>query len=164
MGISRKKEPDITPHILNESEAVSRLASFFEWYRNLCFPNVYCGGGEMDLCVVTPARYMWEVEVKLSLSDWKADALKSKWKDKDRQYVSRFYYAVPTNLLDSIPEFVPPEAGIIEIYWHDYWGYRVQLHRSCTLPRGKKITEKQKAQLMSKIYFRYWSNRIRKGN
>ena len=149
------------PHDLKEDEAVSCLASFFEWYRNQCFPNVYFGGGEMDLCVVTQARYLWEVEVKLSLSDWRADEKKSKWKDKDRQYVSRFYYAVPSNLLDKIPEFVSEETGILEIYWHDYWGYRITIHRQSTHKRGTKITERQKARLLSKIYYRYWSTRIK---
>lgn len=146
---------------LTEAIAVTALASHFEWFRNMCFPNVYFAGGEMDLCIVTLANYVWEVEVKLSLSDWRADEQKGKWWDKDRQYVSRFYYAVPTKLLENIPEFVGKEVGLIELYKYGSGGYGAKIIRPSTIKRGLKITERQRANLFSKVYWRYWQKRIR---
>ena len=159
MTIIKRVVPRTKP--LTEAKAISCIASHFEWFRNMCFPNVYFAGGEMDLCILTAANYVWEVEVKLSLSDWKADAKKDKWCDKDRQYISRFYYAVPTHLIDKIPEFVPDEAGIIEVYYKEFWGYRVKIIRPSTHKRGLKITERQRANMFLKVYWKYWQKRIR---
>lgn len=154
-----KEQPKLT-----EEKVTNCLASHFEWFRNLCFPNVFWGTGEMDLCVITSANYMWEIEVKLSLSDWKADEHKKKWLARYssyRKYVSRFYYAVPTELIDKVPEFVPKEVGIIEIYWNEYSGYRTNIVRPSTHKRGIKLTDKMVERMMRKVYFKYWGKRMR---
>lgn len=161
--IVRKKE-ETKPTKLTEDHAISCIASYFEWFRNLCFPNVYMCGGEMDVAVLTPANYLWEIEVKLSLSDWKADEHKDKWKPsyyKQREEVSRFYYAVPTKLINKVPDFVSAEAGLIEIYWDNYWGYRIKVVRESKWKRGKKIIERRKDHLLRKIYFKYWAKRMK---
>ena len=77
--------------ILTESLALTALGHFFDYSRNQVFPNVHLYDWESDLVVVTPAGYLWEVEVKTTLQDWKADSSKSKWKSLNWPKVNRFY-------------------------------------------------------------------------
>ena len=158
-----RKQPPLKQPKISEKHIIDCLASHFEWFRNLCFPNVYMHGGEMDLCVVTPSGYVWEIEIKLTLSDWKADKNKYKWKplnESNRKYISRFYYAVPTELIDKAPAFVPPEAGLIEVYWSGSRGYKAKIIKPSTYKRGKKITELSLKILMKKVFYKYWAKRM----
>jgi len=148
------------PSKLTESEAANALASRFDWFRNLVLPNVYLCGGEMDLAVITPAGYLWEFEIKLSLSDWKADANKAKWNHPGRRFVSRFYYVVPEALIEKAPEFVPESAGLIKLH-HTKWDWWVSVVREPKGRRGEKVTPAMREKFYNKSYFRYWRNRYR---
>lgn len=71
---------------------------------------------ESDLLMISESGYITEVEVKISLSDWKADAKKNKFIGTQRQtfdkYIKSFYYAVPAELVLKAPE-IPAFAGIL---------------------------------------------------
>jgi len=121
-----RADADALPISWNEGTVLARLANAFDYWHNLCVPNVYLGASrrEMDLAVVTPARRLWCIEVKLSLADWKRDLAKPDYPPSVRP--TRFYYAAPAALVKwtddpanhyrncpIIPDWIPSHAGII---------------------------------------------------
>ena len=140
---------------LNERYVIRNLSRYFDLRQNYVFPNTYICGGEMDVAVVTPRMYLTEIEVKLTLADWKADTKKEKWWSGDRKYVDRFFYAVPRNLVDFIPEFVQSTVGIISI--NDGGGLEAVRNAKKV---GVKITDLMFKKLLIRTYHRFWTNRI----
>lgn len=107
---------------MNSKIIQKAVAALFE--RHTVIPNVYLGGFELDMAIVSKDWYLTEVEIKVSRSDWMRDKEKKKWvveaKSKINYYrkrhkVTKFFYAVPEKLLKNIPEFVTPETGLISI-------------------------------------------------
>jgi hypothetical protein len=83
----------------------------------------------MDFMLLTDSGRIWECEIKISLSDWRADLKKTKsytqgWAP------ARFYYAVPESLVArGIPEWVPAYAGLLTLCSttdRPAFGYRTQ--------------------------------------
>lgn len=145
---------------LSEYSAANALAWSFDWSRNTVFPNIYMCGGEMDLAVITPAGYLWEFEIKLTLADWKADANKSKWRHPSRKYISRFYYAVPEGMAEKVPDFVPESTGLIEfVYLKGRGEWRPSEVRKATGKRGEKVSDIMLKKIMEKAYYRFWGQR-----
>ena len=66
--------------------------------RNIIIPNFkgFWNDYEMDMLIVTPARYCYEVEIKTSIADLKADFKKRHFHDSDK--IKYFYYAVPDEI------------------------------------------------------------------
>lgn len=146
------REPGFTP---TENLAVFMLARHFAGSGNYVFPNVMLGGGEMDLAVVTRSGYLWEIEVKLTLADWKRDAHKSKW-GRDRDVVSRFFYAVPTKIIDQEPEFVPEGTGLLELLDSGY----IRERRTARRRSSPKVNDQQRLRLFRSTHHRFWTERM----
>jgi len=144
--------------VLTEYYCQKALASHFDWRRNHIFPNVYFCGGEMDIAVVTPSNYLWEFEIKLSVSDWKADIKKSKWKDPDREWIKRFYYVVPSGMEHKCPEFVETGTGIITVEVGKY--YTVKVVRFAVDKRVDPIPDWMLVKLLRKQYWRFWHDKF----
>lgn len=140
---------------MTERDAQRVLARHFDPYQQTVVPNCYFAGGEMDLLVVSKAGYLIEVEIKLSRSDWKADAAKSKWSMPERRFVSRFYYAVPPELCPAAPpEWVPPTCGILHLLEF------VREHRKAERMRAApKLTDQQMLHILASPYHRWWRTR-----
>lgn len=147
------------PFPFTEGRAVCALARYFDWSRNMMFPNVHFCGGEMDLAVVTRSRYLWEVEIKRTLADWRADEHKDKWSKPVRRYVSRFYYAVPPKLQGQVPAFVPPEAGLLVID-----GWHVREVRTARRRVSPKLTHEHMHTLLASTYNRFWRQKLHRLN
>ena len=150
---------------LTEGAVSVLLGLYLDHRQNLLFPNVHFGGGEIDMAVVTKARYLWELEIKLTLADWERDAGKKKWSAASRQCVSRFYYVVPTALLETIPDFVPQTTGILEIQSIDENGLAhiyIRERRSAHRLLAAKLDRDQIAALMGSTYHRFWSQRVQR--
>lgn len=140
------------------------LARHFNYFSQTVVPNVYCAGGEMDLAVVTRAGYLVEVEIKASLADWNADRAKSKWQmPKEREKVSRFYYAVPTDLLGRRPGWVPAQAGLIELRWiAGSKGYWCNEHtKAVRASAAQPISYAEHNALLNSTYHRFWQRELR---
>lgn len=111
-----------------------------------------------DFMGISGSGYATEFEVKISLTDWRADLKKPKWKLGFPSYISRFIYVVPFAL--GIPGFVPQESGI--------WHIRDDTNRrsSIDVVRAPKRIGKEKVpqdvltRWMSCFYYRYWQQRI----
>jgi hypothetical protein len=116
----------------------------------------------MDVCVITSAGYLYEIEIKRTLSDWKADEAKYKWK-MPRNQVCKFYDAIPPELYEKKPPFVSDDTGIIFLTkpTAENQGFRVyaNVHKEAKRLSREKIDDKRLSYIMGVFYHRYWSLR-----
>lgn len=96
------------------------LANFFNYRVHHVVPNVSYGmfSHECDLLILTSAGYAWEVEIKTSLSDLKADRKKSH--NHNNKRISRLYFAIPEKLRPHV-SLIPDRAGVIVV--NPDWAY-----------------------------------------
>lgn len=120
---------------------------------------------ECDMLIVTKNYYLTEVEIKISLSDLKAD-FKKKHQHKDEN-IKNFYYAFPEEMKEKALKLIPKECGIL-----------IAVEKECSIPyrkiecyRKPKINKEAKPIndiVLSKIYrlgyLRYWNYRMSGGN
>ena len=120
---------------------------------------------ECDMLIVTKNRYLTEVEIKISLSDLKAD-FKKEHQHKDEN-IKNFYYAFPEEMKEKAIELIPEGAGIL-----------IAVEKECGIPyrkiecyRKPKINKEAKPIndiVLLKIYrlgyLRYWNYRMLGGN
>lgn len=146
----------------NAGRILLALAKHFRWRENHLFTEFEIDGGRADLVILTRARYLTEIEIKISLSDWNADQHKSKFKHP-RPHVSRFFYAIPETLENSIPDWIPPTAGIIVVR-HGQW----PRHDSCkeirtaTRVAAQSVPLKKVETMYRNYYYRYWYQEIQR--
>lgn len=101
---------------MNESSILERLNKSFKANPKYLINNLYVFGWESDYLAMTKAGYWYEVEVKISRSDFLADfkkldkhqLLRSGWKSGLRP--NYFAYCVPAGLITA--EEVPKYAGL----------------------------------------------------
>jgi hypothetical protein len=145
--------------IVSARDIQRKLCYYFDPFRNLVFENVYLGAFELDYAVITPAGYLWEIEIKISISDWRADLKKGKWErylcaDHSHKRPSRFYYAVPHKLVSGgIPGWVPEKAGVISI---DSISGEIRSVRPPGILTRDRIAPETINVLLRKTYFRFW--------
>jgi hypothetical protein len=123
-----------------------------------------------DFMMVTGAGYGTELEVKVSLGDWRKDLSKPKWVGMPA-WITRFVYVVPQQL--GIPAFVPAHAGV----WHvrpavtdPYYnpaledrrpdGYEIVLARAPHVLGREKVPPAVISKWHRNLYYRYWDLRI----
>ena len=89
-----------------------RLIRYFNHRVNTIVPNVSWGLSvhECDLLILTPGNYLTEVEIKVSLSDLRADKLKTH--GHANSIISRLYFAIP-DYLQEYSDLIPENAGIL---------------------------------------------------
>lgn len=116
----RRKYPILTSNIVEIA-----VANLFGYRRFAIVPNVSWGWllpYEADMIIVDRSTYkVTEVEIKVSLSDLKADFGKKKhrlgvdgsWIPPDR--VGRLYYCVPEGMLEKAKQLIPEHFGIIAV-------------------------------------------------
>jgi hypothetical protein len=144
---------------VSEEQVQSALALYFDYQQNHCFRGVYMCEWESDFIVISKSMYAWEVEIKISMGDWKVDADKAKWQSKNWKYVNRFYYAVPAKLLRAgIPSWVPEWAGVLELRLMPGGRLRVWEVRKPTALKGEKVSPSMLHNLYRSTYFRFWRN------
>ena len=68
---------------------------------------------EADIIVLTRAGYIYEVEIKTSLADLKADFKKKRFHNDSR--IKYMWYAIPKNLFEKAESLIPEWAGIFVI-------------------------------------------------
>ena len=120
---------------------------------------------ECDMLIVTKKCYLTEVEIKISLSDLKAD-FKKKHQHKDEN-IKNFYYASPEEMKEKALELIPKECGIL-IAVEKKCGIS---HRTIECYRKPQINKEAKPIndiVLSRIYrlgyLRYWNYRMSGGN
>ena len=113
---------------------------------------------ECDMLMVTKNYFLREIEIKVSVSDFKADFKK---KHNHEGNIKQFYYAVPYYILDKIKDLVPEQAGIlVAVYENEHW----QLKRYKKAVDNKSATpiDEEKLNKIFRIgYLKYWFYRKR---
>jgi len=134
---------------------VGRPRSVFAQRRNfLAIPNVSWGflSYEADLLVVSKAKYCTEVEVKISMADWKNDFEKRKHKVPDKR-IKYQYYAAPMKLAMRYQELELPEGwGVIGV--ED--GGRSNILKPAEARPANKLTDAEVMILCRLACFRVW--------
>lgn len=131
------------------------LAQHLNTRQNLIVPNISWGLGfsyEIDLLVVTPNNYAWEIEIKISKKDLKADI-----KKKHGHYnikIKRLYFAVPLQLKEDALLLIPERAGLFIVYDSG----RVELIKPPTINlNAQPLTTKEIDHLYKLSMMRMWS-------
>lgn len=86
------------------------------------------GMGQPDVLGVTRGRYLTEIEIKRSLSDFKADARKNHRRNRElaesgrvagmselHVFPRQFYYLVPPDLVEKVKPVLPAWAGLMTL-------------------------------------------------
>ena len=118
---------------------------------------------ECDMLIVSKNHYLTEVEIKISLSDLKAD-FKKEHQHKDEN-IKNFYYAFPEEMKEKAIKLIPEEVGIliaVKKYFHNGEEYReIKCYRK---PKINKVAKPINDIVLSRIYrlgyLRYWNYRI----
>jgi hypothetical protein len=100
---------------MHSGEIEVLMARYLGTSVTIVVPNVYYGLHihETDLLVLTPSGYAWEIEIKTSLADLKADKKKAHGHYSNK--IKRLYFAVPEDLKDKALEHIPERAGLFVI-------------------------------------------------
>ncbi|MBW9102923.1 hypothetical protein [Paraburkholderia phenoliruptrix] len=123
-----------------------------------------------DFMMITRSNYATELEVKVSLADWRKDLSKPKWVGMP-DWITRFIYVVPEQL--GIPEWVPAHAGV----WHlvpsvvdPYYnpalesrrpdGYQIIVARAPHVLGRQKLPAAVLGTWLRNLYYRYWEQRV----
>ena len=140
---------------MNTPDLEYKIAQYIGVRNHLIVPNMFWGFGfryELDLLVVTKSRYMWEVELKTSRADLKADQKKNHRHDDSR--IRRLYFAMPESIYD--PTLVPEKAGVLLVKESNG---RVEQIKSPKEMRGSKLTDREYQKLLELMSMRVWSEK-----
>lgn len=125
--------------------------------KNIYVPNLSWGmfKYEMDFVVITPNKYLYEVEIKRSWSDFMADFKKSHIHDDI--HVQKFYYCVPKAMEEQALDYCKDEhIGIIS-YDDDRC---IISYREPKLRDSNKILDNNELfRLARLIIIRFWKHR-----
>lgn len=158
-----------TPFEMTERNIQDRLYMTYNAVGVMVVPNNMVFGWEMDTLVVRRSRITIEMEIKVTLGDFRADAakkekheamtkgyhIKSAWGGERRVEgwgANYFSYVVPHTIAEKVEAELPKHAGLIIVGEFGHIETKVdppKLH-------GGKLTDKQMRQIMFSIYGKYW--------
>ncbi len=134
------------------------LMNHFDIRRNNIVTNITSGNlfpFEVDLTVLSPAKFAHGFEIKVSKSDFNNDFKKAHVKHsltkplkecKHYKMFKYFSYAVPSNLVEFAIEKLPKSFGIYEVVYYtntSFPFYKVIEKRAPTLINNRKWTDKE---------------------
>jgi len=135
------------------------VARHFGYRRNLIVPNVSWGLGfrhELDILIVSPVGWAMEIEIKVSLSDLKADRHKRHLHGSPK--LRQLYFAVPETLEGQAIELIPERAGLIVIRDDPKYRYRVDIAKAAGInSMARKLTPAEITKLGHLAAMRIWS-------
>jgi len=140
-----------------------KIAEYFCPRRNIIVPNVWWGMGfnhELDLLVLTPSGWAYEVEIKTSSADLKADLKKGH--GHRSQKIRKLYFAIPESLKASV-DLIPGHAGILVVMQARKFGNNgfypggVEKLREAELnPVARRLTANERLKLAELGTMRIW--------
>jgi len=140
----------------NSSDIEIALVRHLNPRMNLIVPNVYWGLGfnyEIDLMIVKPSGYAWEIEIKTSISDLKAEKKKRSSAHCSNR-IKRLYFAIPENIKEKALPLIPDKAGLFIIREN----YKVTLIKAPKInTKARKLNEKEIKKLHELISMRIWN-------
>jgi hypothetical protein len=129
------------------------VARYFDPRRNTVVPNVWWGMGldhECDLFVMTKAGYAYEVEIKTSKADLKADQLKRH--GHKTKMIRKLYFAIPKKLEGCI-DLIPERAGVLVV---SAGGFIEKVREAIDFP-GNPLSPQQQLKLARLGCMRIWT-------
>lgn len=78
-------------------------------------PRRICG--QPDVLGITSSRYMIEIEIKRTISDFRNNGNKGKIRNRDlyiQWFPRQFYFLVPERLVEKVARELPPWAGLMQ--------------------------------------------------
>ena len=139
---------------MHTGEIELAIARYFNPRLNVIVPNISWGLDlhEIDLLVLNPSNYAYEIEIKTSLSDLKAD--KNKKHGHFSNKIRRLYFAVPVELQKEAIEHIPERAGLLTIKTNT----QVTLVKSPLLNiKARKFNDKEIKKLYELATMRIWN-------
>lgn len=164
------------------SESIIARSLWLKWGMgaNCAAPNIKLYPFESDLLVLRNTGYVIEYEIKLSVSDFRADSKKSHrvltGTEHNGTFIkelygtvtrhdwlrmgagpNRFYYVVSDSIMDKLD--VPDWAGVIGCWptrSKDRCG--VAIRKSPKLLHRKKAGDQVQKKILQSLYYRYWLN------
>jgi len=166
---------------MTEKDVIKKLLRLYDHRKRyiIMAPNCYTQrDNECDVFAVRRSGYCDEFEVKLSRSNFRADAKKivrwRRWKKEDKGWQAYtdmnpammhkhqalkmglmtpnyFWYVMPTELATQVMAEIPPWAGLIAIK-----GAVQTVIRKPQRLHQAKLTDAQKYKLTHKLAYRYW--------
>ena len=143
---------------IRTSEIEVAVAMHFNQRLCLIIPNISFGFNihECDLLIVNPNRFLYEVEIKTSFSDFKADFKKIHQHADRRNRIKGFYYAVPEYLVERVRPLLPEHAGLIVVESREF-GQRAEVLKRCKYSKTvKPITDSDLMTLQRLALLRLW--------
>lgn len=156
MGVLKRIDTKLEK--INCLEMEIAVSQFLNYRQNLIVPNVSWSffQHELDLCVLSPAGYCTEIEIKVD----KYDLIKDKEKSHGHRdsKIKYLYFAIPDYLIPEIGH-IPKRAGIIKVYRTT----KTNSGFACMIIRGPeenttkyKFSEKERVELMRLLCMRVW--------
>lgn len=132
------------------------VARYFNPRVNICVPNVSWGLGlhEVDLLILTKNGYAYEVEIKTTKSDLRADL--KKHHGHHHYKISRLYFAIPYELQCSA-DLIPRRAGILIVDNHDSDMPWCQCVRQADVNHNYQFTAAERMALARLGTMRIWT-------
>ena len=151
--------------IFSEQNILNRLRVEYMSNPVYAIANLFVFLWESDFLLKTKAGYWYEVEVKISSSDFKNDRKNKPEKfdilegRKSGLRPNYFSYCVPDLLLDKVSDIIPSYAGICIVNSH---GHIVHIRMPHQL-HGDKISD-DSLNLLEKFYYNYSNLRWKEDN
>jgi hypothetical protein len=120
---------------------------------------------EADLFVIGATGCPYEIEIKVSVSDFKRDFKKNKYRTMGFLDQCRgFYFAYPESIHDKVIGLVPDYAGAIAISERRYeWTQAVDLvpmiKKKAKMRNVRKLRDDERIQIGRLMQMRYWELR-----
>ncbi len=114
---------------------------------------------ECDLLCITNSGYLTEIEIKISVSDLRAD-FKKKKKGHGGDFIRNFYYAVPEYMLEKTLELIPENTGVIvvRVLNEHFKTLQAEIYRKPKPNRqAKKLPVQAKVNLLRLGCLKYWN-------
>ncbi len=155
--------------MITTKDVMSCIPNAFKLGQHTVIPNVNWGGHESDMLIITKSNYMYEIEIKISVPDFRKDKDKRKWQWIDPEtgfYSSKikyFYYAMPDYIYEKVKGEVPEFAGVLIVRLINTGGELaiIQVKEPAKIKKHRKLTDKEVLQLHRLCMFRYWNLFIR---
>lgn len=116
-----------------------------------------------DVVGVTPARFLIEIEVKRTLSDFRANAKKRHIQERAhhlRRWPKQFYFIVPISIHQRVLAELPEWAGLLA---HDSMtqGYAEVIRKAPVNAESRKLTLKEAVALAHLMANQVWATEMR---
>jgi hypothetical protein len=135
--------------------------------------SVGVAGWEADLLVLQPSGWLWEIEIKVSVADFRRELRSKLGKHKalttgftprkygigPRSVIRKFFFALPIAVFEKVKEEIPNWAGVIVIDAErvDNWGrVKPYIAKQAKLLNAEKAPADTRSKMIEAVYYQYW--------